>query len=1422
MTFVRFSYRISCVALLIAGIAMATQVSPRYTPVTAQGAPERDGNSGLDKVGGTSEIDVSELYVHLDELRFDEWPQQIADWVVLGVLSDSNLDADTLRAALFDKPQMRFPELEEIFTFDYGRGRRVLLPGRQVWLFYSDTDPAPRATLARLADKVRMETQELPAHFRVFRYRSNLTDGIIEVTREPDIESTRMFSAEYGYVESEISSLEDLEAWLARVDDVTYISKLERAFAIGGRRFEAHRTANLELEDIAALYQAHVSLKARRDVAEKKMRQELAPLTEPFELLVDSYNAQVRNEDNFLSYQRKFKDGSAELGELTRIAKHLVWVVHEILADKDRSSLPLVHGDFTSLSEASDFIDAVEPFVQLAVEKRRTEVLRDMVSRGELPPGAPGFSLDPQWNVPGLIADLALLIENPAHLVAMAQEVARQKAHYDESATPILVWSADTVASMFPRGRRVHLPGTWKNRIRAIIRDVRDKSGIEAEKGALVGYYRLQDDLERISNRRPTEVTEAGRVGALLRFIEARNLMQCARYDGALQGRRVGMILFYTDLLAKLWAGVDYHRSAPVDQVHGYLSIPRFDPSLSPAFWEEYRKLPETRLWFGPRDEGYSTTPVDDRIYLAHLGARVYSAGKNSLFPGKEGIANETSRRVFGWWNHHFELVADFEPQYHVLNQIMKWSILTGWLLESDRADFLGKVSVPNGLRFDHWLSQSNGLTLKYQVPFIPEDRWISGTECIEILRSYSFSARGDTWLMSGGVSLGSFRTLGKGSQVNRSRGYSLRRAGVDHEHSTSDSIHTLGGSKVEFSRAPSGAPRTKLQPASGARMRGHGRFEAKLGNIVTQFVAREREFQVETLSDAGAMGSMTARKTSRGVKLTWQDDAVAHDKRFTTKLSELASAGEVDAGHIASDVEFAPARGLYVVEPRRGNPYVVRVAPGREATDPSASGSARIYEVGPEVGTDKSSHIDPDAVLLTSAGHREHLAIKNVGGTLKFTTVVKRSEVKAAVTSADHVQKLLEAAPWQRLQVHGEHADAITRVFSSRGPPSGSRRITIETGDPSLPRVQAYASGDALYLERPTNPAAHEIFNDLVTTRDVTGSGLRELIEAANRGTSTYAFQARRMPAMPQEPVQRAFDGDYKPLLRELRSAAQRGTLDQALLEVYELSRQHTVSNLRSGRKITGARHYLGRDYQHRSVDATMARALVNIQDRALDAAAMDIHAMAMRDDLNADRARRMAEELEPSSDAAADYLRAQQGLLPDVSRDLSAHLSLAASGSRLRMLLDVDAWKGKDARWSEISGASNVELIDELRSNGARIYLGPDAYLHRMPWDEAPGPTLAQVAADTRYQWTALDGLPLGVTRANDLIVAGAKYRGIDIPAEQPRPQPRALSPRIIRIQARSAAVNGNQCNPPEGSCDLDCDGQVTSSEQQQCAAK
>src|SRR5262249_22101789 len=63
---------------------------------------------------------------------------------------------------------------------------------------------------------------------------------------------------------------------------------------------------------------------------------------------------------------------------------------------------------------------------------------------------------------------------------------------------------------------------------------------------------------------------EAG--SSLAKVLEARSdayRFQAARYDGMLQGTEAGMVLFYTDLLAKIWS-MNYLDSAPVDAIEEF------------------------------------------------------------------------------------------------------------------------------------------------------------------------------------------------------------------------------------------------------------------------------------------------------------------------------------------------------------------------------------------------------------------------------------------------------------------------------------------------------------------------------------------------------------------------------------------------------------------------------------------------------------------------------------------------------------------------------------------------------------------------------------------------------------------------------------------------------------------------------------
>ncbi len=115
---------------------------------------------------------------------------------------------------------------------------------------------------------------------------------------------------------------------------------------------------------------------------------------------------------------------------------------------------------------------------------------------------------------------------------------------------------------------------------------------------------------------------------------------QHARYDGELKGTEAGMILFYTDLLAKLWA-FNYQNSAPGPVV------PDFNPMtahpVSSIYQKEMEELSSTRLWFGPQDKGFQVADTGKSMLFGRTATRVYAASSNSLKPGIEGQANAES-----------------------------------------------------------------------------------------------------------------------------------------------------------------------------------------------------------------------------------------------------------------------------------------------------------------------------------------------------------------------------------------------------------------------------------------------------------------------------------------------------------------------------------------------------------------------------------------------------------------------------------------------------------------------------------------------------------------------------------------------------------------------------------------------------------
>ncbi len=243
----------------------------------------------------------------------------------------------------------------------------------------------------------------------------------------------------------------------------------------------------------------------------------------------------------------------------------------------------------------------------------------------------------------------------------------------------------------------------------------------------------------------------------ILRSLDQKNSYQSARYDGKLKGTSPGMILFYTDLVAKLWA-LDYNGIAPKNVISGFKTMPEF--KIPKLYWEEFLKLSNTRLWFGLKSENYNIN--NKTLYFAPTVTRVYAASSNPLYPGKESEPNYQSAEFLGWWDRHYSVVADYEPQYYKLDQIQKWSCAFLVLKEENvkPVEFLNTVNTFHNYEFDKWYYANTELKSKTNIPFIDKNKYNRSTECLALMYSGLYPLMDQMFYISGGVSLASKKDL--------------------------------------------------------------------------------------------------------------------------------------------------------------------------------------------------------------------------------------------------------------------------------------------------------------------------------------------------------------------------------------------------------------------------------------------------------------------------------------------------------------------------------------------------------------------------------------------------------------------------------------------------------------------------------------
>lgn len=278
------------------------------------------------------------------------------------------------------------------------------------------------------------------------------------------------------------------------------------------------------------------------------------------------------------------------------------------------------------------------------------------------------------------------------------------------------------------------------------------KSGLSNDNA--IPYLILVDKLQTSGHQKAQEI------GYVLSAVGESHRLQKARYDGELKGTEVGMVLFYTDLLAKLWA-LNYQNSTPQATIPDFSPLPVTTSNIASIYKREIEDFPNTRLWFGPQDKGFQSSALDHSLLFARNATRVYAASSNPIQPGKETVAAADSEAFLGWWNNHYEEIAAYEPQYEQLNEIMKWSLLITWLHDAKQADqlaFLADVSVHRDFWFPDW-AKAKGNQLRFNdwqsVEFYPKGHLGLDTEVMPILESESYTFFGQSrYIIRGGVSL--------------------------------------------------------------------------------------------------------------------------------------------------------------------------------------------------------------------------------------------------------------------------------------------------------------------------------------------------------------------------------------------------------------------------------------------------------------------------------------------------------------------------------------------------------------------------------------------------------------------------------------------------------------------------------------------
>ena len=364
---------------------------------------------------------------------------------------------------------------------------------------------------------------------------------------------------------------------------------------------------------------------------------------------------------------------------------------------------------------------------------------------------------------------------------------------------------------------------------------------------------------------------------------------QVARYDGHnLAGTEVGMILFYTDLLMKLWS-FDFASSAP-RQIPGFPVQPEMH--LSPVYRGEVERAPGTRLWLEPLDRGYQITDKRDSIHFARTATRVSARAHNSLVGDRDFEPNIFERVFIDWWNDHYEEIARYEPQYQRLNEIVKWGVVVAWLDLENNLNSLAFLSssaenpvpVSRNHQLPSWKDRHAAeLTFKSwdMIQFDRPEQARAEFESLALLISRPIPYFSGPLLFQGGVTLSTRAAVAERAALSGRLGSleaTARRAGVDTRLTSMPygRLRMTDATTYEFKNYSQQAVSTLARAKPSARLRdAFGEienigFDRTIRRTTDGLFLRTRT-ESSAAKFAGELGELKISRVGDNYRVAWQ-----------------------------------------------------------------------------------------------------------------------------------------------------------------------------------------------------------------------------------------------------------------------------------------------------------------------------------------------------------------------------------------------------------------------------------------------------------------------------------------------------------------------------------------------------------------------